>query len=450
MLSLTPLWRRILIRSSIIIVAILLLVGAGVIGFIYYYGPKMGQAGGSRSSSRSYSLDLLTGPLADMMPKGADNGADNGAEGGSSGLRDYPKTDLHDDGFNSSALPRGARDAEEIVNAPLGKKSNLDQGGRTVPSYLIDRAPLPPAPDSGVTKQTEMGQLPVIGIDGRKPWMVYAKPFSLPPRPSSLANGKASQPPVLVGVVVGFIGSSSEVSESAIAQLPGNVTLAIDPYDERAEWWLAKARANGHETLMGLPLEPQDFPKSDAGAAALLTSLSEADNSLRLEWLLSRGLGYVGVINVSGEKFLSQPRVTIPLLKNLNSRGLLMVANGYDQSSTAAADGMVTSTKIRRVGRLARDIGVPRAMVDLRITGGMTENDVRQRLMAAERIAEINGQTVVMVERPTLAILGLVSEWLIGFDEAKMRLAPISALVDRQADKPVVTLESMKKSLNVR
>ena len=446
MLKLTPLGRKIIFRSAIILVSIIVVLVAGLMGLVYYYGPKMEAGSGQRASSRSYSLDLSTGPMEVLPPKVTENGTDTSA----TGLRDFPNSNGQSQGSDSYPRPRTEKDAEAILNAPLGKVPLMAKGGRAVPSYLTDRTALPPAPDSGVAKITELGTLPVIGADGRKPWLVYAKPFSLPMPPAGSTERKDYKPPALVGVVVGFLGSSSEVSETAIAQLPGNVTLAIDPYDDKAEWWLAKARANGHETLLGIPLEPQDYPKSDAGAAALLTSLTEADNSLRLEWLLSRGAGYVGVVNISGEKFISQPRVTIPLLKNLGNRGLLMVANGYDQSSTAESDGIVTSTKIRRVGRLARDIGVPRAMVDIRITAGMPANIVRQRLVAAEMIGEMSGQTVVMIERPTLEILGIVTEWLIGFDETRIRVAPISTLVDRQADKPIVTLDSIKKALNVR
>ena len=444
--SLTPLGRKIIIRSAIILSAILFLMVAGVAGVVYFYGPKLDSNGSKRAASRSYSLDLSTGPL----PLEGANSSNSGDKPRQMEAPDFPNSKADGQEMTDYNRPRAERDSDAILKAPLNTMPLKNKNGRAVPSYLTDRSPLPPAPDNGVTKMSELGPLPVIGEDGRKPWMVYAKPFSQPNRPSTGADDKLSKPPALIGVVVGFLGSSSEISESAIAQLPGNVTLAIDPYNDRVEWWLAKARANGHETLLGLPLEPQDYPKSDAGAAALLTSLSEADNRLRLEWLLSRGTGFVGVVNMSGEKFISQPRVTIPLLKNLNGRGLILVANGYDQSSTADSDGIATPAKIRRVGRLARDIGVPRAMVDIRLSGGMTATTVRQRLMAAEQIAQMAGQTVVMVERPTLEILNIVTEWLIGFDESAIRVAPVSAIVDRQADKPVVTLDSIKKASNVR
>ncbi|MCX8500181.1 MAG: divergent polysaccharide deacetylase family protein [Alphaproteobacteria bacterium] len=440
MLRLTPLGQKILLRSGVILASILLALLLGVAVVLWVFGPSRDGGGASPSGFRSYSIDLAGDAGTVSLTKPLDGAGSSSVPG----LRDYPKE--RSGGVTGADLTPAQRSSAEIVNAPLNRGAAKNPEARAVPSYLTDRSPLPPAPDSGVTRASELGPQPMIGLDGRKPWMVYAKPFSLKTTVAATVSRSDTPPPTLVGVVVGFLGPSTEASDSAIAKLPGNVTLAIDPYDDQADWWLAKARANGHESLLGVPMEPNDYPRSDPGAAALLSSLSESDNELRLEWLLGRGSGFVGIVNMSGEKFLSQPRVLIPLLKQMSARGLLLVANGFDQSSSVTTDGILTSPKLRRVGRLARDVGVPRAMVDIRITGGMSTEEVKLRLLAAEKIAASVGQTVVMVERPTIEILTLLAEWTIGFEETRIRLAPISALVDRQTDKPVVSLESLRKS----
>ena len=102
-------------------------------------------------------------------------------------------------------------------------------------------------------EQSPLGPLPRIGPDGLEPWRVYARPFDatdLRPR---------------VAVVMSGLGLSNAATEAAIQGLPGAVTLAFQPYSDGLQRWIGLARAAGHETLLNLPMEPQDYPQSDPG-----------------------------------------------------------------------------------------------------------------------------------------------------------------------------------------
>ena len=57
------------------------------------------------------------------------------------------------------------------------------------------------------------------------------------------------------------------------------VTLAFSPYARDLEGWIAAARRAGHEVLLGLPMEPTDYPRQDPGPKTLLTSLEPEQES---------------------------------------------------------------------------------------------------------------------------------------------------------------------------
>ena len=118
------------------------------------------------------------------------------------------------------------------------------------------------------------------------------------------------------------LGLSNAATEAAIQGLPGAVTLAFQPYSDGLQRWIGLARAAGHETLLNLPMEPQDYPQSDPGPQALFTSLSDEQNAQRLEWVLSRVTGYVGVVNHMGSRFLSKPEAVEPLMQQTSGNWL--------------------------------------------------------------------------------------------------------------------------------
>jgi hypothetical protein len=166
--------------------------------------------------------------------------------------------------------------------------------------------------------------LPVIAPDGRRAMAVYARP----------SNADASRP--RVAILIRGLGLSQSATQTAIDTLPPEVTLSFVPYPKNVQTWVNKARAAGHEVMLELPMEPYDYPDNDPGPSTLLTGLEPDENQKRLEWLLSRFTGYVGVTNYLGAKFVSSRRSFEPVLNNIVNRGLLYLDDG-------SADGQVLS-----------------------------------------------------------------------------------------------------------
>ncbi|MFQ5971988.1 MAG: divergent polysaccharide deacetylase family protein [Alphaproteobacteria bacterium] len=268
---------------------------------------------------------------------------------------------------------------------------------------------LPPAPDPELIEETPLGPLPRISVDGRVPWQVYARPFDRDDRRPRVA------------VVLSSLGLSSAATEAAIQGLPGGVTLAFQPYARNLQHWIQLSRAAGHEVILNLPMEPLDYPDSDPGPQALFTALSPEENIERLHWALSRVTGYVGVTNHMGSRFTGSSEAMVPIVEALRRRGLLFLDSRTTASSIAAS--------------LAKRQGVPRAINDRFIDADEISRDsIDAHLVDVERIAQEVGVSVV-IGQPYPVTIERLRVWLDGLEERGIVLAPVSAVVDLQADR---------------
>ena len=260
---------------------------------------------------------------------------------------------------------------------------------------------LQPHPDPGLIEESAVGPLPVTGADGRMPWRVYSRPYGvLETRPR-------------IAIVLTDLGINSRRTEEAI-QLPGPVTLAFAPYSRNVEDWIQKARDAGHEVLLTLPMEPRDFPRSDPGPFALMNSLDAEQNIRRLEWIMSRATGYVGLVGYQGSGFVANPRSVKPLMADLRSRGLLYL----DGKQTAASIAL----------RSAEAVGVPAAQADLILDLELGRAAVLKQLKLAESLARANG-SVIAIGRPYPVTLDRIRIWMRSLSESGFAVTPLSGII---------------------
>lgn len=260
---------------------------------------------------------------------------------------------------------------------------------------------LPPAPIADLVQVSAVGSLPRIAADGRTPWQTYARPFD------------AADPRPRIAIVITDLGLAHAPTNAAIRRLPGPVTLAFTPYAPDLEAWLIAAREGGHETLMMLPMEPDTYPHDDPGPHSLLTSLGPDVNRGRLEWVLSRGAGYVGVVTEMGSRFTASEEALTPILAALGERGLLVLDNGAAPNS--------------RIGDLAGRFGLPRA-ANSRLIDAETDRDaIDLRLQELEDLARENGFAVGLAHPYPLTFERLAS-WIPMLERKGIVLAPITAV----------------------
>lgn len=264
---------------------------------------------------------------------------------------------------------------------------------------------VPVVDDAALVEAGAHGPLPRIAADGRQPWRVYARP----------ADGRDDRPRVVV--IVAGLGLSDAATETALRRLPPAVTLAFDPYGRVSASWAARARGAGHEILMAVPLESDDPAFDDAGPKALLTSLPWPANADRLDFLLSRATGYAGIITVGGSRFARRDTGVQALLRVTRRRGLMVVDGVQSEAS--------------RIGRLAAELAVPRASVDVLLDEQLNPqavDDALARLASAARSRAI----AVALARPYPVTVDRIVAWAATLDDQGLVLVPVSAVADRQ------------------
>jgi polysaccharide deacetylase 2 family uncharacterized protein YibQ len=253
-----------------------------------------------------------------------------------------------------------------------------------------------------LVEQTVVGPLPRIAEDGARAWHVYAHPA--PP-----ADGRPK-----VAVVISGMGLSEAPTRLAVQRLPSAVTLAFVPYGEGLQEWVAQARATGHEVLLELPMEPYDYPENDPGPHALLTSLSAEENTDRLEWLMSRFSGYVGVINFFGGKFSTAETALGPVMAELKGRGLMIVDN---QSASRS-----------RISEIAKQIDMPFVSATSQLDTDLTAAGVDAKLGELEKKAIAEG-FAAGVGSPLPLTIERIGLWAEQLNAKGINLVPVTALI---------------------
>lgn len=314
-----------------------------------------------------------------------------------SSARRMPDDSAADDTSRAQAEPAAGREASAAATAP----HQPSQEPETAPADGVRLAAVDPA----LLETKDDAKLPKIGQDGRQPWSTYGRPFNLDDtRPR-------------VAVVVTGLGLSAAETRRTISELPGAFSLSFSPYARDLEQQMARARRAGHETLVDLPMEPLDFPRDDPGPSTLLTSLSLVDNLNRLEWVLGRAPGYVGVTTWMGSQFTTVEDALMPVLEGLKQRGLLLV------------DSRATSRSIAT--ELASSIQLPRAFNNTFIDATPSIDSIDRALAGLEAIAR-QQRYAVGIARPLPVTLDRLARWAGTLEGKGIALAPVSAIADRQ------------------
>lgn len=271
---------------------------------------------------------------------------------------------------------------------------------------------VPPKPDAELRKkapvdpqlleQSRHGQIPTVAADGRRAALAYAKPVKLP-------ADKADAP--RIAIVVGGLGISASATADAMERLPAAVTLAFAPYGANLDNLATNARARDHEILLQVPMEPFDYPDNDPGPQTLLTSLSSAQNLDRLQWLMARMQGYVGVAGLMGSRFTATDQALSPILREVAKRGLIYVDDGSSPRSVA--------------GQIAGANNVPFAKADVVLDKLPVPTEVDHALTRLELAAREHGAAVGFASASP-ATIDRIAHWAKNLAGRGLVLVPIS------------------------
>lgn len=261
------------------------------------------------------------------------------------------------------------------------------------------------APVDILVEQTDVGILPRIAEDGRTAFSAYA-------RPAPKMDGAKPK----VAIIVTGLGMSRAATEATLAVMPQNVTLSLDVYARGLDFWVARAREDGHEVLLNMPLESGNFPFNDPGPEALRVLAAPEENVQKLEYILSRTTGYFGVLADHGGKFLSVQEQIDGIMIQLKGRGLMYVDGGVPGSLGT---------------RSAYKSNIPWAAVEMNLDQAQSRAGLNRMLQEAANLAEKRSMTIVRVSATPLS-LKLLSAWIGTLDQKGFQLVPVSALAKKQ------------------
>ena len=271
------------------------------------------------------------------------------------------------------------------------------------------RRALVPAPARGMTETGKFGKLPRIGRGGRKPAQVYARPVPL----SVARSGKPK-----IALLIGGMGINHALTNEAITQLPGPVSFAFAPYGKGLQAMVNRARAQGHEVLLHLPMEPAGYPQVNPGPRTLLTSAAPEANFQNLMWHMSRFTGYTGVTNYMGSRFNADGGSLMLVMAQLKRRGLVFLDSGTSRQALT--------------GQIGRAVNLPVRRTDMTIDTTVTYKAVTAALRRLEEKARTDG-LAIGTGTGLRTTIDAVRQWQQGLDQRGIILIPVSAAYHRQA-----------------
>lgn len=264
-------------------------------------------------------------------------------------------------------------------------------------------AALPVEPLPQLIETTAIGRLPVVA-DGLRPFDAYRR------QPGAAVSGR----PPRIAIIVGGIGIGQAGSQRALDLLPGEVSIALAPYGQDLEAWGERARADGHEVLLQVPMEPFDFDVNDPGPETLIVGDSAQENIARLEWLMARFTAYAGVVTYAGGRFTSEPAALRPVVDELARRGLMLVDDGSSprsRSSEVAAGAL------------------PFAQADLVLDAEVNAGAITAALARLEDIARQRGYAIATASAFG-ATVDAIARWAETAATRGIDLVPVTSLAN--------------------
>lgn len=273
------------------------------------------------------------------------------------------------------------------------------------PSTVGQNLKIAHIPDRALIETSETGPLPMRSADGRRPFDVYARPWS---------GTRGAR----VAIVIGGLAVSQTGTQAAIAKLPAEVTLAFAPQGNSIGRWMQAARQSGHEIVMQVPLEPFDYPNVNPGRNTLTVAATPDENLKNLHWALSRTTNYTGVMNYMGARFSSDAAAMQPFMAELGKRGLAYIDDGSSARSLAPD--------------VALKDGVPFVAGDTVIDAVQDRGAILKKLDSLEATARAKGTAVGIGSAFDLTV-DTVSSWVAEAKKRGIEIVPISAVaVDPQ------------------
>lgn len=197
--------------------------------------------------------------------------------------------------------------------------------------------------------------------------------------------------------------------------MEGPLTLAYLPYADGLKERTKRAKSNGHELMVHIPMEAMNS-KLDGGPKVLTTNLSAEQFKETLEWGLSQFDGYVGVNNHMGSRLTKDKRSMEKLMNIIKDKDVFFIDSKTIGSSVAA--------------KTAQEYGIAYAERDIFLDHEISKDFVRNALKKLEKVVAQKGYGIA-IGHPHKETIEVLKEWMPTLKEKGLELVPASAVVKR-------------------
>ncbi len=237
--------------------------------------------------------------------------------------------------------------------------------------------------------------------------------------PAWIANAVPASPPdgrPEIAIIIDDAGVD-RVHTGVAIRLKGPLTISFLPYASDLAGQARAARANRHEVMMHIPMEPHGA-FAEPEPYLLRARMGPYEIRRRIARDLDSLPGIVGINNHMGSLFTSDPQALAPVMEELVRRGLLFVDSRTSARSVAQDS--------------AQAHGLPNAARDVFLDHYEGQAEVRKRLLETERVARKQGYAIA-IGHPRAATLAELALWLDEVESKGYRLVPVSAIVRARA-----------------
>lgn len=216
-----------------------------------------------------------------------------------------------------------------------------------------------------------------------------------------------------VVIIIDDMGLTLRSKQVEVMQ--GPLTLAYLPYAKGLDERTARAKSNGHELMVHMPMEAMNG-KLDGGPRVLKGSLDHNAFMDTVEWGLSQFDGYVGVNNHMGSRLTQDKDAMRRVMGSLKERGVFFIDSKTIGSSVAVD--------------MARESGIAYAERDVFLDHEISMDFVRGALKKLEKVAYRKGYAIA-IGHPHKETIAALKEWLPTLEGKGLTLVPASAVVTR-------------------
>jgi len=216
-----------------------------------------------------------------------------------------------------------------------------------------------------------------------------------------------------IGIIIDDLGYDSSLA-SAFMKLDLLLTFSVLPFTPYTKLIAQKARKEGREIMLHLPLEPIRYPATNPGDGVLLVSM---DREMILE-VLDRNLSQIpfvaGVNNHMGSRFTESEEKMRIVLAELKRRGLYFI----DSRTTAGSVAY----------RVAREMALRTATRDVFLDNSLSENALKVQMKRLLSLSRHRG-CAIGIGHPHKETLGLLKRYQMTLNN-ETEMVPVSNLVN--------------------